>query len=465
MRIQVIKKFEKFLSVSKPIKIAIGGRGSGKSIGFGDIFTVKMLSENADIYCLREYQDSINDSVHRVFEGSINNRLNLDGWTIQRDSVIAPTGAKTTYRGAARNPDSIQSAQSYKYSWFEEAHRASKASLDKLLPTILRNPGAECWFSANPQSSTDPFSERFINPYKQELDTHGYYEDDLHLIQIVNWRDNPWWNAEQEALRAWDYDNRARAEYNWIWEGHFNDAVEDCIIMPEWIDASIDAHKKIKGIDQGVKSIGFDPADSGKDDKAVVLRHGGLIYECESWTKGDLSDAITKAFDVAYATRSTEFVYDSIGVGAGVAVALRQMVGNEKLNITKFIGGASVDDPELKYKEDQNNEDVFRNKRGQYGWYLRDRFEKTYNFIEKGIYTDPQELISLSSEMPQLNLLKTQLLSVSRKRNIHNSLIQLLSKQEMAYSPGLFDACMMCFANPAIFNDSVYDNWAVAING
>ena len=69
--LKVNKKLERFLTTPKPIKVAIGGRNSGKSIGFGDMLTLKMATENADIYCLREFQDSISDSVHRVFQDSI----------------------------------------------------------------------------------------------------------------------------------------------------------------------------------------------------------------------------------------------------------------------------------------------------------------------------------------------------------------------------------------------------------
>jgi hypothetical protein len=59
--VQINRKLEPLLTKHKPIKIALGGRGSGKSIGIGDIMTVKMATERADIYCLREFQDSIQD--------------------------------------------------------------------------------------------------------------------------------------------------------------------------------------------------------------------------------------------------------------------------------------------------------------------------------------------------------------------------------------------------------------------
>ena len=286
--LKVNKKLEPFLRKHKPIKVAIGGRNSGKSIGFGDIFTFKMATEGCDIYCLREFQDSITDSVHRVFKSSIEKRLELDGWTITENKVVAPNGAKTSYKGANRNPDAMQSAQGYKYSWFEESHRASQASLDKLLPTIIRNPGSECWFSANPQSSGDPFSQRFIVPFQDELAKNGYYEDDLHLIVVINWRDNPWYDESAEKLRQWDLENLSKAKYEWIWEGKFLDSVEDALIEAEWFDACIDAHKKLGFEPLGAKFAAHDPSDTGPDAKGFALRHGSVITHIEEKRDGDV---------------------------------------------------------------------------------------------------------------------------------------------------------------------------------
>ena len=56
--LKINRKLEPLVTTQKPIKVAIGGRGSGKSIGFGDVLTMKMDTEGADIYCLREFQDS-----------------------------------------------------------------------------------------------------------------------------------------------------------------------------------------------------------------------------------------------------------------------------------------------------------------------------------------------------------------------------------------------------------------------
>ncbi|MEZ5492855.1 MAG: PBSX family phage terminase large subunit [Gammaproteobacteria bacterium] len=460
--LKINSRLEPFLTKSKPIKVAIGGRNSGKSIGFGDIFTMKMCTEAADIYCLREYQDSLSDSVHRVFKDSILKRLKIEGFRIQENTVIAPTGAKTTYRGAARNPDSIQSAQGYKYSWFEEAHRASQESLDKLLPTIIRNPGAECWFSANPQSSADPFSQRFIVPYKKQLDRDGFYEDELHLIVKMNWRQNPWWNEESETLRLWDYENLSRAKYNWIWEGHFNDEVDNSIIKTEWFDAAVDAHldPRFSAMFKpyGAKVAAHDPSDLGSDAKGYCLRHGSVILRAESLDAGEIDEGCDWATGNARNDNADWFVWDGDGMGAGLKRQVANAFSGTKTQFHMFRGSLSGNrqtNADRVYLPVDNESDsrpktyaeTFKNNRAQYSWLLRDKFYKTYLAVVKGQYIDPAEMISLASKgIPEMDRLRSEVCRIPEKPNPHG-LIQIMNKQDMKKlkieSPNMFDSIMM----------------------
>ena len=439
----------------KPIKVAIGGRGSGKSIGFGDIFTFKMDTEAADVYCLREFQDSVADSVHRTMVDSVEKRLELPGWGIFENKVIAPNGAKTNYKGASRNPDSIQSASGYKYSWFEEAQRASKASLDKLLPTIIRTKGAECWFSGNPQSSLDPFSQRFITPYLKELERDGYYEDDIHLIVVVNWQDNPWWNEEQEALRVWDFENRPRSEYDWIWEGKFNDQIEDSIILPEWFDAAVDAHKTKGFKATGIKVASHDPSDSG-DAKGYAMRHGSVVLDVRENTSDDVNDGLDWATDLAIDQGCDHFIWDGDGLGLSLKRQVAANFNGKTIKYHIFHGGGGVDNPDTIYQNEdfqgtgnRTNQHAFRNKRAQYYWEMRDRFYNTYRAVEHGEYIDPDKMISINSEIECITQLRAEVCRIPRKPN-GNGLIQILSKQEMKSkhkieSPNLADSLMMSF--------------------
>lgn len=463
---KVNKKLEPFLTKPKQIKVAIGGRGSGKSLGFGDMLTFKMMTEGADIYCLREFQDSINDSVHRVFQGSIEDRLGLEGWTVQRDSVIAPNGAKTVYKGAVRNPNSIQSAQGFKYSWFEEAHTISQESLDKLLPTILRNEGAECWFSANPQSSADPFSKRFINPFKAELDRDGYYEDDMHLIVVINWSDNPWWTDSADMLRRRDLQELTRAKYDWIWEGKFNDEVENSIIKPEWFDAALDVHKDKKWElffkPKGVMICAHDPSDSGKDAAALATRWGSIITSVQEKVKGEIDEKCDWACDEARGQRVDWFVWDGDGMGTGLKRQVHEHFAGTSTQYHMFKGslsGSAQDNADKKYLKDvyQGEQqftyrETFKNNRSQYYSELSRRFYNTYKLVEHGIHSDVDDCISLDTDgIKNIQGLRSELCRIPEKK-VTSGLFQIASKEDMKKmgiaSPNMADSVMMSMWYP-----------------
>jgi phage terminase large subunit len=468
-KLLVNRKLEPLLAIPKPLKVVIGGRGSGKSIGIGDIFTMKMETEQCDVYCLREFQESLEDSVHRVFVGSIQDRLKLPNWQIQENKVISPAGNRTKYKGASRNPDSIQSAQNYKYSWYEEAHKASKASLDKLLPTILRNPGAECWFSANPQSRADPFSKRFIVPYLRELERDGYYEDELHLIVVVNWRDNPWWNKEQETLRSWDYQNRPRAEYDWIWEGKFNDQIENSIIKPEWFDAAIDAHKLphlSKMFEpKGAMVAAHDPFDDGNDAGGYALRHGSIIRKVRRKDSGEIDECCDWATEHAINDGADWFVWDGDGMGTGLKRQVSDAFEGKAVKYHMFRGslsGVGQDNAKAIYDPQNGDEntktktyaETFKNNRAQYYIALADRFYNTYRSVVKGEYLDPDLMISLDSEgIEDIEALRSQICRIPRKHN-PNGLLQLMSKQDMKKlgidSPNESDSVAMSLFAPVV---------------
>jgi len=453
--LKVNAKLGEFLRKPQPIKVALGGRGCGKSIGLSDMAVFKMLTESIDVYCLREFQESIADSIHRTLKRSIEDRLQLSGWDVQENKIISPTGNRTTYKGASRNPNSIQGAEDYRLSLFSEAHTASQESIDKLLPTILRKTGAQCWFDANPQSSEDPFSKRFIVPYKAELDRNGFYEDDLHYIVKLNWRDNPWWNEEQERLRKWDYENLPRAKYDWIWEGAFNDSVESGLVMSEWFDACIDAHLKLGFKPTGAKIAAHDPSDTGPDSKGYVMRHGSVVLKVEEKLDGNVNEGGHWACGLANNDQVDTYTWDCDGLGVGLTEQTAKAFEGTRRVIAAFKGSESPDFPDAIYEPSdasiiqgrRTNDDVFANKRAQYYFALRDRIYSTYMAVEHKQYCDPSKLISFSSEIKLLSKLRAEICRMPIKPN-SNGKLELYTKQVMKskfkiQSPNLADPVMM----------------------
>ena len=166
--IQVPKKLTPLFKKKKRFKIVIGGRGSGKSMTVADLCLVDVQSKGIKVCCFREFQNSIDDSVLSLLSEEIE-RIGFTGFEVQ-NSCIKYNGVDAfTFKGLARNPESIKSMSGYHRFFVEEAQTISYNSLKILTPT-LRTDNSEIWMVGNPRSSADPFSQRFIVPYQKLLE-------------------------------------------------------------------------------------------------------------------------------------------------------------------------------------------------------------------------------------------------------------------------------------------------------
>jgi len=457
--IQVPSKFLPILNSERRFNVLIGGRDSAKSESMGRFLTMKAQTEGADILCGREFQSSIDDSVHKLLKMLIQDVLKVEGFNVLEQKIDCLTGGGFRFKGFARNSSAVKSAQGFKYSWIEEAQTLSKESIQDLTPTI-RAEGSQLYFTANPKSSGDPFSKRFIVPYLKELTRDGIYEDDLHLIVVMNWRDNPW-HGELEAERVWDMANLPRAEYDHIWEGTFNDHVENSIISAEWFDAAIDAHVKLGFEPKGVKVVSHDPSDKGPDDKGLCFRHGSVILDVQEKAGLDVNEGCDWALDYAINEQADVYIWDCDGLGVSLRRQTLKAIAGKKMQHVEFRGGKGVDNPKQTYQKvdshsntkAKSNEETFKNRRAQYYWMLRDRFYNAYQAVEKGVYIDPDEMISLSSDIPNMAALRAEVCRIPTRPN-GAGLIQIMSKEEMARqkpplpSPNMADSLMMSLATP-----------------
>jgi len=215
-------------------KIAYGGRGSGKSWGIARLLLYLVHDKNAPlrILCAREFQSSIADSVHRLLADSIM-MLQLDGFYIGRTEIRHRNGAVFFFKGLARNPHSIKSAEGIDIVWVEEAHAVSEESWIQLIPTI-RRPDSEIWMSYNPRYLDDPTCRRF----------YGENAPKNAIVCTVNWHDNPFFPDVllQEKNRDYARDPELAAH---VWEGkplQFSSAqvlrgkwtVEKVTPLPHW---------------------------------------------------------------------------------------------------------------------------------------------------------------------------------------------------------------------------------------
>lgn len=447
----------KALFKPKRYKVALGGRGSGKSWGFGDALLVIGYGKPIKVLCGREFQNSISDSVHSLLASRIDALGLSSHYTVQRDTITGKNGTEFIFKGLRHNIESIKSIFGITHLWIEEAATVSAESWEVIKPTI-REPDSEIWITFNPQSSQDAMSKRFITPYENELMECKRYEDETQVICVVNYSDNPHFPDALEQERRWAYDNLPRALYDHIWLGKYNDSVENSIIPAEWFDACIDAHVKLNFKPRGAKIYAHDPADTGKDPKGYAVRYGSVIVDAGEIDQPDINTALDAACEMTISQNCDLFTWDCDGMGVGLKREVETWFSGKKIQTRQFRGSGSPDSPDSIYEpvndqqQQKRNKEVFKNKRAQNYWLLRDRCYRTYRAVVHGEYSDPDNLISFSSEIKLLQKLRSELCRIPKKYNA-NGLIQIMSKEDMRKlgisSPNIADSVMMSMDGPS----------------
>jgi phage terminase large subunit len=207
--IETPEVFEPLLAPAR-YKGAYGGRGSGKSHFFGELWLEENISTKLDCVCLRETLKSLEFSVKKLLEDKIE-RFNAGAYfDVQDRRIFSIRGGVTIFEGMQNHTsESIKSLEGFDRAWFEEAQNASDKSLTLLRPTI-RNPGSQMWFGWNPDLDSDPV-DQLLRCAKPPTDS---------VVVRANYTDNPW--LPGELLAEMEYDReRDPDKYAHVWLGEY----------------------------------------------------------------------------------------------------------------------------------------------------------------------------------------------------------------------------------------------------
>jgi phage terminase large subunit len=196
-----------FLREPHRYKAAWSGRDAAKSWSFARALLWLAKQERLRICCGREFQNSIQESVHYLLK----KQIGLLGWNnffgVQQQTITGQNGSYFFFKGIRNNPEQVlKSLEDVDIFWLEEGQTASEASWQILIPTI-RKKGSEIWVSFNRNLATDPTDKRFIG---QPLPGAK--------VQRLSWRDNRF--MSEEATKYKNYLASVDLEtYNHVFEG------------------------------------------------------------------------------------------------------------------------------------------------------------------------------------------------------------------------------------------------------
>ena len=280
---------------------------------------------------------------------------------------------------------------------------------------------------------------------------HSLPEDNIFIFP---------WEADKRKTQAWfDREMKKYADagiYHLFAQEILRDysaAVGGLFIPSKWVQAAIDYPLKA----EGVKRVALDVADDGEsgDTNALGSRHGNVVSaDIEEWSGEDTEVSANNAYIRCVEFGAHEFVYDRIGVGAGINSEMNKLAREGKLtfDVHGFIANATVFEEWEEYAVGVTNKDLFENAKAQGWWEVRRRCEKCYkNLYDGGKYPD-EELISL----PNNNKMAMEL---SRPKRVpgNKAKIMVEPKKAMAKrglkSPNIADMVIMLFVRVDFDNE------------
>lgn len=214
---------------------AYGGRGSGKSYTFAKMAAVFGYVEPLRILCLREYQNSIDESFYAEVKNAIASIPWLaDHYEIGESFIRGRNGTQFLFKGLRRNAQSIKSMAQVDIAIIEEAEDIPEKSWVDLEPTI-RKPGSELWVIWNPRDKASPVNKRLRdNPPPRSA------------IVEINYLDNPWFPAELEEQRRHQQNTLDTGLYTHIWEGRYLER-SDALVLGNCVQ--VEAFEPVDGWD------------------------------------------------------------------------------------------------------------------------------------------------------------------------------------------------------------------------
>lgn len=279
-------------------------------------------------------------------------------------------------------------------------------------------------------------------------------------IFVMDWSDHPdkdqeWYNARRQKAEDDGLLHVFRQEV----DRDYGASLEGVLIMPEWVNAAVDARLKL-GLEDptGPLIAGMDPADEGNDLHAISLRRGYELLQADCWGAGDTGHFTRKAVVQLRLGEPVNVQYDCIGVGAGVKSEANRLIGDgllpEGMTFTPWNAADSVLNPKAHSlrnadgspdRKSPKNEDLYHNLKAQAWWNLRLRFERTYRAITNGEKYPAEELISISSSIPKLQALKKELSQATVSKTSSSLKLVVDKSPSGTRSPNMADAVVMAF--------------------
>ena len=335
-------------------KVLHGGRGSGKTVSMAEALLWRAEQQpRGRFLCGREFGNSITDSVHAELENLIVDR-DLPGWRVRRYVIEHVNGSRISFRGLARNLQSIRGFSRARIAWIDEAQFLQDRTWEVVRNTI-RADGSELWLSLNPEEPAGP-AYRLINDSPP----------DCYVAQ-VNWRDNPHFPSVLEAERQ-EAMRSDPVRYSHIWEGAWDTGGLNRVLPIGLLMRRVAATAPPSSSDERPQ-VGFDVSGDGRDRGCIVARQGPVVKHIEM-LHGDTIPQAKRVHAFCMDVGASVLSVDAGGVGAVAASWIRNQE-YVPYQLREVLFGSAPAGAKTKYSARSTNAQQFSRRNAQMAWGVR----------------------------------------------------------------------------------------------
>ncbi len=286
---------------------AKGGRSAGaKTTGIISLNVQESHREYHRVVGLRETYVSLEESMYQAVREAVD-YLEYPGWRFPMSQGYAesPVGSKWVFRGMSnlRAARATKGLQGFDRFIADEASDLSGASIDVLLPTVMKVRGSKFFFAFNPNTETDPIFTKVWRPYENDPSA-------LLLDMKPGIIDNPWFNEESQKM-----SDKLKAEdpelWEHVWGGQPLSQGQRSVLARVGIRAAME-----REVEPGnPEEIGIDVARFGDDKTTFFRRRGMKVVEFKEVAKMDTQEVARIGWDMARRDPKVPIKVDDSGVG------------------------------------------------------------------------------------------------------------------------------------------------------
>lgn len=212
-------------------------------------------------------------------------------------------------------------------------------------------------------------------------------------VFTMHYRDDPRKTPEWAAKKKSEEDPVTWAQE---YEIDYTASVEGITIPAAWVRAAVE----LKLPATGRMVAGLDIAEEGNAQSVFIPRRGPVVNMPIAWGQLNTTQTAWRARDEAQRLNVSTLHYDCVGLGLGVKGTWQS--AERPLGFVADPVNTGDAPSDIVWPDGTTSKQRFLNRRAELWWLLRVRFEKAFEFREKGVrHHKPEDMISIPNH-PQL---------------------------------------------------------------